>query len=71
MFNIEKKDIESLTNCIKPNRAISSNSVQVISFNKGIFPDFLKVGNVISVHKKGEKLVSNNYRPISLLSNIS
>ena len=33
------------------------------SFNKGIFPDFLKVA--------GEKLDSNNYRPISLLSNIS
>ena len=42
-----------------------------VSFNKGIFPDFLKVENVISIHEKGEKLDPNIYRPISLLSNIS
>ena len=42
-----------------------------VSFNKGIFPDFLKVTNVIPIHKKGEKLDPNIYRPISLLSNIS
>ena len=42
-----------------------------VSFNKGIFPDFLKVANVVPIHKKGEKLDPNNYRPISLLSNIS
>ena len=42
-----------------------------ISFNKGIFPDFLKVENITPIHKKGEKLDPNNYRPISLLSNIS
>ena len=42
-----------------------------VSFNKGIFPDFLKVANVIPIHKKGEKLDPNIYRPISLLSNIS
>ena len=29
------------------------------SFNKGIFPDFLKVANVIPIHKKGEKLDYN------------
>ena len=40
-----------------------------VSFNKGVFPDFLKVANVIPIHKKGEKLDPNNYRPISLLSN--
>ena len=39
-----------------------------VYFNKGVFPDFLKVANVIPIHKKGEKLDSNNYRPISLLS---
>ena len=39
--------------------------------NKGIFPDFLKVANVVLIHNKGEKLDPNNYRPISLLSNTS
>ena len=42
-----------------------------VSFNKGIFLDFLKVANVIPVHKKREKLDPNIYIPISLLSNIS
>ena len=42
-----------------------------VSFNKGIFPDFLKVANIIPIHKKGKKLDPNNYRPIFLLSNIS
>ena len=38
---------------------------------EGILLDFLKVTNVIPVHKKGEKLDSNNYRPISFLFNKS
>ena len=42
-----------------------------VSFIKGIFPDFLKVVNVIPIHKKREKLDPNIYRPFSLLSNIS
>ena len=42
-----------------------------VSFNKGKFPDFLKVANVIPIHKKGQKLDPSTYRPISLLSNIS
>ena len=41
------------------------------SFNKGIFPDFLKVATFIPIHKKGEKLEPNNYGAISLLSDIS
>ena len=42
-----------------------------LSFNQGIFPNLLKIANVIPTHKKGDKLDCNNYRPISLLSNIS
>ena len=41
-----------------------------VSFNKRMFPDFLKVANVIPIHKR-VKNRPNNYRPISLLSNIS
>ena len=39
-----------------------------VSFNKGIFPGFLKVANVIPIHKKGEKLDPNIYGPISLFN---
>ena len=38
-----------------------------VSFNKGIFPVFQKVANIIPVHKQREKLDSNNYRHISQL----
>ena len=41
------------------------------SFTTSIFPTALKVANIIPIHKKGGKLKYNNYRPISLLSNIS
>lgn len=41
-----------------------------ISFSTGNFPNALKVANVIPVHKKGDLTDCNNYRPISLLSNV-
>ena len=37
----------------------------------GEFPDFMKVGKIIPIHKKGPKSQCGNYRPISLLSNLS
>ena len=37
----------------------------------GIFPDRLKLAKVIPLFKKGDKLLFENYRPISLLTAIS
>ena len=34
---------------------------------RGIFPEIWKYANVVPVHKKNEKNVKGNYRPISLL----
>ena len=41
-----------------------------LSFSNGIFPDLLKTSNVIPVFKSGENQDYNNYRPISLISNL-
>ena len=41
------------------------------SFSTGVFPDLLKIANIIPVLKKGDEQDYNNYRPISLISNLS
>ena len=41
------------------------------SFTEGKFPDILKIAQVYTVFKKGERDFRENYRPISLLSNLS
>ena len=38
------------------------------SLKKGIFPGIWKKGNIIPAHKKEDKTLINNYRPISLLA---
>ena len=42
-----------------------------MSFSSGVYPSKLKIAEIIPVHKSGSKLEVNNYRPISLLSNIN
>ena len=41
------------------------------SFVEGKFPDLVKIAKVCPVFKKGERNLRENYRPISLLSNLS
>ena len=42
-----------------------------MSLREGVFPSLLKTANISPIFKKGDKLKCENYRPISLLSNIS
>ena len=42
-----------------------------LSFECGLFPAILKIANLAPIYKKAELLECNNYRPISLLSNLS
>ena len=42
-----------------------------LSLNQGKFPTILKTVKVIPIHKRGDKSEYDNYRPISLISNIS
>ena len=42
-----------------------------IAYETGIYPQCLKISNITPVFKKDNKLLIENYRPISLLSNIN
>lgn len=41
------------------------------SLSEGVFPEDLKIAKIIALHKKGDPLTIDNYRPISLLSSVS
>ena len=43
-------------------------SIFNLSIDKGIFPSSLKLAKCVPIHKKGDKSVLSNYRPISILS---
>ena len=42
-----------------------------LSLSTGVHPDLLKIAKTIPIYKKGSKLTTGNYRPISLLSNLN
>ena len=64
--SIPKKFLRLLTDNISEHLSVIFNT----SFATGIFPEKVKVVNVIPIHKKDSKLECSDYRPISLLSNI-
>ena len=57
---------------IKLNISVPLTEIINLSFNTGVFVENLKTSKVIPIYKnKSSDLICNNYRPISLLSNIN
>ena len=50
------------TAVVEPLSIIFNNCI-----NQNMFPDIWKRSNICSIHKKGDKQIINNYRPVSLL----
>ena len=42
-----------------------------LSFSCGVFPDHMKIAKIIPIFKNGHKTEFTNYRPISILSQLS
>ena len=62
------------TNLLKEISPLIAEPLSLIinqSLSTGIFPSKLKIAKVIPLHKKNEKDLLDNYRPISLLPSIS
>ena len=55
-----------------PSICVPLKEIINISFATGIYPEKLKIAEIVAVFKnKGDPRQANNYRPISLLSNIN
>ena len=68
----QKDDIP--TNILKENIDIVASILNEninYSFTSCIFPEELKIAEVIPIYKKDSKTDKSNYRPVSLLLNIS
>ena len=68
------QDTDVPTKIIKENADIFADFIHPAintTINKNEFPSFLKLEDVIPVFKKGSKNSKHNYRPISILKNIS
>ena len=65
--SIDTKILKTINNIVSDHFAKIIN----ISFSTGVFPDLLKEALISPIHKSGSKLDPKNYRPISLLSNLS
>ena len=65
--NISNNLLKIIKQEIVPSLTIIINQ----SLEKGIFPESLRIAKVLPLFKKDDPTTVNNYRPISLLNNIS
>ena len=66
-FSIPTKILKEFSNILSPIITVLVNK----SLKEGIFPNLLKSALVCPIYKKSDKTKCENYRPISLLSNLS
>jgi Reverse transcriptase (RNA-dependent DNA polymerase) len=66
----DKIDTRTLK-AIKSSIALPISHIVNLCFTTGVFPDIFKTAIIKPIYKKGEKTLLNNYRPISVLNNIS
>ena len=61
----------SILYMLKSEISIPLSKIFNLSLMTGIYPDKLKISKTIPIFKKGDRHLTSNYRPISLLSNIN
>ena len=60
-----------LIKLIPYNMSVALTDIFNESFKTGIFPDLLKLAHVTPIHKGNSRMAVTNYRPISVLPNIT
>ena len=61
----------SVLQLLNKNISIIFSKLFNLSFSTGTFPNILKTSSVMPIYKKGSQMLCHNFRPISLISNIS
>ena len=67
IYNVPNKALKDSVDFIAP----ALTTIFLLSIHSKVYPDDLKIGKVIPVHKGSDKDDLNNYRPFTVLSTIT
>ena len=75
-FNFDKVHVAEIkSQILKLNKRKATQSydipTRIIIENADIFSDVLKLADITPLHKKGKRILKENYRPVSILPNLS